>query len=48
MNADHSLDNRVLLMGDLAGYGKVALSAMIPVLSAMGAEVLEEKNVDEE
>ena len=39
MNADHSLDNRVLLMGDLAGYGKVALSAMIPVLSAMGAEV---------
>lgn len=32
-------NGKVLLMGDLAGYGKVALSAMIPVLSAMGTEV---------
>lgn len=30
---------KVLLMNDLPGYGKVALSAMIPVLSRMGVHV---------
>lgn len=30
------MDKQVLLINDLAGYGKVALSAMIPVLSHMG------------
>ena len=31
---------RVLLVNDLPGYGKVALSGMMPVLSRMGYEVL--------
>ena len=32
-------NNKLLLINDLAGYGKVALSAMIPVLSHMKYEV---------
>lgn len=32
----NEMDKQVLLINDLAGYGKVALSAMIPVLSHMG------------
>jgi len=31
--------NKVLLINDLPGYGKVALSAMFPVLSAMGCDI---------
>ena len=31
--------DKVLLINDLAGYGKVALSAMIPVLSNMGFDL---------
>ena len=30
------MSKKILLVNDLAGYGKVALSAMIPVLSHMG------------
>ena len=30
---------QVLLVNDLAGYGKVALSAMVPVLSHMGHHI---------
>ena len=30
------MKNQVLLINDLPGYGKVALSAMFPVLSHMG------------
>ncbi len=33
------MDKQVLLVNDLAGYGKVALSAMIPVLSHMGHHI---------
>lgn len=33
------MKKRILLMNDLPGYGKVALSSMIPVLSYMGYEV---------
>ena len=32
------MSKKILLVNDLAGYGKVALSAMIPVLSHMGCE----------
>lgn len=31
--------SKLLLINDLAGYGKVALSAMIPILSHMQYEV---------
>ena len=31
--------DRVLLLNDLPGYGKVALSGMIPVLTHMGYRV---------
>ena len=31
--------NKILLVNDLAGYGKVALSAMLPILSHMGFEL---------
>lgn len=31
--------NKLLLVNDLAGYGKVALSAMLPILSHMGFEL---------
>lgn len=33
------MSDKVLLINDLAGYGKVALSAMIPVLSHMGYDL---------
>lgn len=33
------MNNKLLLINDLAGYGKVALSAMIPVLSHMKYEI---------
>ena len=33
------LSKQILLINDLAGYGKVALSAMIPVLSHMGHQI---------
>ena len=33
------MSKEVLLINDLAGYGKVALSAMIPVMSYMGIDV---------
>lgn len=33
------MGKQVLLINDLAGYGKVALSAMIPVLSHMGHNI---------
>lgn len=33
------MKNKVLLINDLPGYGKVALSAMFPVLSAMGCDI---------
>ena len=33
------MNNKILLINDLAGYGKVALSAMIPVLSHMKYEI---------
>lgn len=33
------MKNRALLINDMAGYGKVALSAMIPILSHMGIEL---------
>lgn len=33
---DIKTNDRVLLINDMAGYGKVALSAMIPVMSHMG------------
>lgn len=33
------MTDKVLLINDLAGYGKVALSAMIPVLSHMGFDL---------
>lgn len=36
MKRSKAMDKQVLLINDLAGYGKVALSAMIPVLSHMG------------
>lgn len=36
---ENRLNNQVLLINDMAGYGKVALSAMIPVLSHMGVNV---------
>ena len=29
-------DTKVLLINDIAGYGKVALSAMLPILSYKG------------
>ena len=32
------MSKKILLINDLAGYGKVALSAMIPVLSHLGYE----------
>ena len=31
--------NNILLINDMAGYGKVALSAMIPILSNMKFQV---------
>ena len=37
--ADKSSSKRVLLVNDMAGYGKVALSAMIPILSSLHHEV---------
>lgn len=33
------MNNKILLINDLAGYGKVALSAMLPVLSHMKYEI---------
>lgn len=33
------MNKKILLINDIAGYGKVALSAMIPVLSHMNCEV---------
>ncbi|NCC01001.1 MAG: pyridoxamine kinase [Clostridia bacterium] len=33
------MKNKVLLINDLPGYGKVALSAMFPVLSSMGCDI---------
>ena len=33
------MNKQVLLINDMAGYGKVALSAMIPVLSHMGVNI---------
>ena len=33
------MSKKLLLINDLAGYGKVALSAMIPVLSHMKYEI---------
>lgn len=33
------MSHKVLLINDLAGYGKVALSAMVPVLSHMGYDL---------
>ena len=33
------MSKQVLLINDMAGYGKVALSAMIPVLSHMKVNV---------
>ena len=33
------MSKQILLINDLAGYGKVALSAMIPVLSHMGHQI---------
>lgn len=33
------MDHQVLLINDMAGYGKVALAAMIPVMSHMGIAV---------
>lgn len=30
---------KILLVGDLVGYGKIALSSIIPILSEMGIEV---------
>ena len=33
------MSDKILLINDLAGYGKVALSAMIPVLSHMGYDL---------
>ena len=35
----HKMSKKLLLINDMAGYGKVALSAMIPVLSHMKYEV---------
>lgn len=34
------MSKKILLIGDVVGYGKLALSAMIPILSRMGCEVL--------
>lgn len=31
--------NNILLINDMAGYGKVALSSMIPILSSMKFQV---------
>ena len=31
--------NNILLINDMAGYGKVALSAMIPIMSNMKFQV---------
>lgn len=36
---EKEMEKKVLLINDLAGYGKVALSAMIPILSYMGYQV---------
>ena len=36
---DISLNDSVLLINDMAGYGKVALSAMIPIMSHMGFQL---------
>ncbi len=33
------MSSKVLLINDIAGYGKVALSAMIPVLTALGYDI---------
>lgn len=33
------MEKKLLLINDLAGYGKLALSAMIPMLSYMGHQV---------
>lgn len=33
------MEKKILLINDICGYGKVALSAMIPVLSYMGVQV---------
>lgn len=33
------MDSRILLMNDMPGYGKVALAAMVPVLTRMGYRV---------
>ena len=32
-------NKQILLVNDLAGYGKVALSAMMPIMSHMGFEI---------
>ena len=32
--------NNILLINDMAGYGKVALSAMIPIMSNMKFQVV--------
>lgn len=34
-----AMKNKILLINNLPGYGKVALSAMFPVLSAMGCDI---------
>ena len=33
---NHTTGKQVLLINDLPGYGKVALAAMVPLLSRMG------------
>lgn len=33
------MDNQILLMNDMPGYGKVALAAMVPILTKMGYRV---------
>lgn len=38
MESNH-LKKQILLINDLAGHGKVALSAMMPVLSHMGHHI---------
>ena len=32
-------DTKVLLINDIAGYGKVSLAAMIPIMSHMGFSI---------
>lgn len=37
--ADNANSKRILLVNDMAGYGKVALAAMIPILSSARHQV---------